>query len=241
MERRPDTDTSLIDLLYGEGDEAARAAAQAQVESDAGLAGELERMRALRGSLAAWREETEPAPAGGLDELMAAARAHARGSQRVAAAAEPPEPVEQRSLLDRITAWFAPLLSHPGLAAAATLVLVAGVAGTLYLTPGGRAAAPTATPHREPAGTAEATRTPAVATAPDRAPLPESAPPSADLELGSQPFTDVGGAAPKEEPARRRVSERKAAKQDTAPAESKAKRRPAPKPTAPADDNRSDS
>lgn len=51
---------------------------------------------------------------------------------------------EERGVFASIAAWFVPVLRHPALTAAACLVLVAGVAGSLYLRGKGGFAEPTA-------------------------------------------------------------------------------------------------
>jgi hypothetical protein len=187
MEREPDTDTTLVDLLYGEVEESRRGEAEARVAADVELAGELERMRALRGALRSWHTETEAEPSGGIDDLLAAARAQAAKAQPVrAAAAEPPR---SPGLWERLHRWMAPLLAHPGMAAAATLVLVVGVAGTLYLTSGSQLAEPTA-------GRVAVEDTPEEALGPPPAAPMAPAPPGSDVATAEAPKEESAAPGP---------------------------------------------
>jgi hypothetical protein len=180
MDRERDADHSLVELLYGELEGPARERAEARVAGDPALSTELEGLRALRGTFRTWGEESDAEPPGDLSALMAAARANAPPA---AVAAEAPAP----GLWERLSRWMAPLMAHPGLAAAATLVLVAGVAGTLYVTGG-----PTMV---------ETTSAPAVAIeeapAPVAAPAP-TAPAPADLatEGAAAPAAAADSSAP---------------------------------------------
>jgi hypothetical protein len=180
MDREPDADATLVELLYGELDGADRDRAEARVAADPALASELDGLRALRGTLRIWGEASDAEPPGDLSALLAAARASARPA---AVAAEPATP----GLWERLSRWMAPLLAHPGLAAAATLVLVAGVAGTLYVTGGSRMAEPTAAPAQDQAPSE-------LAIAPEPAP-PREAPAAAAPATISEESAAPGGAA----------------------------------------------
>ncbi|GAB4563426.1 MAG: hypothetical protein Tsb0020_12580 [Haliangiales bacterium] len=153
----------LIDLLYGEleGDDLARA--ERRVREDDALSGELEALSELRALMSELPEE-EPATAI-TNQLL-----HAANSEAAAL-----KSAQSGGLLAGIWAWLQQLSEslarHPGLAAAASLVLVGGVAGALYL--GGRAelAAPSssapmfeaANKAAEPAPAATATMAPEAA------------------------------------------------------------------------------
>ena len=129
----------LVALLYGEldGDEASRV--RAQLTSDPEAAGhmaDLERVREM------FRELPEEEPPARLSAQLLAEAARAAGAdRRVPAAAE-----DGGGFMARLVAWLQPLVQRPGLAAAASLVLVAGVAGVLYVRKGEELARPSARP-----------------------------------------------------------------------------------------------
>jgi hypothetical protein len=99
----------VLDLLYEGGDESALSAEEQ---------GELAKWRELRGVM---RELPQAEPRDDLSVLMAAAREHE--------AAKAP-----RGLWARVRTWFAVMAAHPAMSAAATVVVVAGVAGAFYMT-----------------------------------------------------------------------------------------------------------
>jgi hypothetical protein len=116
-----DRDDRLLRRLYQESDAGAD-------EADADLAREVASLERLRGVFHDYARATEvEPPTRGLDELMAAARARAKSTPAVAAKVDAP------SLWQRIRSWFALIVAHPALASVAVLVLVGGVAGTMYL------------------------------------------------------------------------------------------------------------
>jgi hypothetical protein len=117
----------LVSLLYGElePDEAARTGAR--VEADPVLSARLGEMRRVR-ELFASLEEQEP-PGRLTAQLMAEAARAAPQARRAAAPAE-------AGLWSRFVSWLQPVLQRPALAAAASLVLVAGVASVLYMRKG---------------------------------------------------------------------------------------------------------
>jgi hypothetical protein len=113
-----DRDQALLRRLYDEPDADG---------ADGELAREVESYQRVRGAIADYARATEvEPPSRGLDELLAAARQ--RAAARPAAVA--PEPA---GFWARLRAWLAPITSHPALASAAMVVLVAGVAGVLYM------------------------------------------------------------------------------------------------------------
>ncbi len=135
-------DAALIDRLYGEG------APGSPADVD-----DLDGLRSLRGLIARVRDEApvaEPSQALSARLLLAAAEHAPR--RPGAAAVEPEGP----GLWARVRTWFAPMFAHPGLAAAATLVVVVGVGGALYLRGKGAAHEPTLRRANEPATAASA-------------------------------------------------------------------------------------
>jgi hypothetical protein len=117
----------LVELLYGEleGDEAR--AARARIEEDAGLAAELAALEALRGVLGRIADEEPPA-------AVTSKLVHAASADRPRAA------VPATGLWAAIKRWFQAGRSHPGVYAFATVILVAGVAGAIYIAGGSDAA-----------------------------------------------------------------------------------------------------
>ncbi len=121
-------DLMLVDLLYGELDEDARGRAEQRVREDQALGRDLDAFSSLRTLM---RELPEAEPPDSLSaKLMHAAAAEVSGSGRRAAAENDEEP---QSLWSRLKSLFLPIAMHPGLAAAASVVLVAGIAGVLYV------------------------------------------------------------------------------------------------------------
>lgn len=115
VERAEERDAELIDRLYG--------------EDAPGSNDDLGDLRAVRALVARVRDEApvaEPSPAIAAT-LLAAARARA----------------PREGPWARFVAWMSPVTSHPGLAAAATLVVVAGAAA-LWMRGGGEVAEPKA-------------------------------------------------------------------------------------------------
>ncbi len=117
---------ALLALLYPEPGDALEGA------SEDVSAAELEEMQSLR---ALFRElpEEEPSPAVS-NKLLAMAAQHA-----------PVPKAARRGVFAWLSDILMPLMAHPGLAAAATLVLVVGVAGTLYVKGNTKLAEPMAT------------------------------------------------------------------------------------------------
>lgn len=134
--RPDDAELMLMDLLYGELDQGDEAEARERVRErnlDTELGG-LEELRAMLSEL----PDEEP-PAAITAKLMHAAAMHAPGAAARKSAAstagtdgEPGEG-EKKGILAWLSSLIRPIAMYPGLAAATTLVLVVGVAGTLYL------------------------------------------------------------------------------------------------------------
>lgn len=117
----------LVSLLYGEmtPDEAARTSAR--VSSDPALSARLGEMRRVRELFSAMAEEEPPNRL--TAQLMAEAARSAPQARRTAESA-------QAGFWSRLISWLQPMVQRPALAAAASLVLVAGVAGVLYMKKG---------------------------------------------------------------------------------------------------------
>lgn len=122
-------DAALIDRLYG-----ARGAGEADAEAESKIDdAELAGLASVRALVARVRDEApvvEPPQALSARLLLAAAE-HAPKRASAVRAADGGD--SERGLWARMRRWFAPLVAHPGLAAAASLMLVAGVGGALYL------------------------------------------------------------------------------------------------------------
>jgi hypothetical protein len=148
----------VMDLLYEE-------------DSAAATAGDTEvvRLRELRGVMREFRDATDAEPSGNMAILMAAARARR------------PEPA---GLWARLGRWFSAVAMHPALAAAATVVVVGGVAGALYVRGRGGVVEPTA--EQAP---------PSVATGQGSMPAPDRAPTSAMTPGGEKAGSGSGSAA----------------------------------------------
>jgi hypothetical protein len=106
---RTEEKRDVLDVLYEGGDESALSDAER---------GELAQWRELRGAL---RELPDAEPPDSMAVLLAAAREHERAKA-------------PRGVWARLRAWFSVLAAHPAISAAATVVVVAGVAGAFYMT-----------------------------------------------------------------------------------------------------------
>jgi len=182
----------LVSLLYGElpADEAERTGAR--VAADPTLSarlGEMRRVRDLFGSL----EDEEP-PARLSAQLMSEAARAAPQPRRAAA--------PEAGLWARFVSWLQPLVQRPALAAAASLVLVAGVAGVLYMKKGDELTS-TAPPVAETERTLEGTATGATADPAATASPATAVPEAPDDTTGTAGDGDRGDdqAAPAAEPA----------------------------------------
>lgn len=164
-----DAGLMLVDLLYGELDGNERERAERRVREDDALAGELEALSRIRSIM---RELPDEEPPEALStKLLHAAAAEVSGNRAPVARDE-----ERPSVWERLRRLFMPLMMHPGLAAAASVILIGGVAGMLYVSNNLKVASPVA---REAAGQAAPS---AQTTAPDTAAM--TMPPVA---AGAQP------------------------------------------------------
>jgi hypothetical protein len=161
---RPDIDALLIGALYGELTPADEARLAAHLESHPADKSALEGMKATRDNVRASRifeVQAEPPQAVSALLLQEAAR---RAPRRA------PDVEQRESWFHRFTRSF---MAHPAMAAAAMLVLVVGVAGTLYMRNGDHfadktVAAPEATVTTERADNVAMARSDAQAPASDQ-------------------------------------------------------------------------
>jgi hypothetical protein len=117
----------LVSLLYGEMDPDEAERTSARVAGDPSMAARLDEMRRVRELFSSMAEEEPPGRISA--QLLAEAARVAPQPRRVAPAAE-------AGLWARFVSWLQPVVQRPALAAAASLVLVAGVAGVLYMKKG---------------------------------------------------------------------------------------------------------
>jgi hypothetical protein len=120
---RPGGD-ELLDLLYGELPPDEERAVRARVAGDPGLSAELAELERVR-QLARALPDAEP-PGRLTAQLLSQAA-------QMAPRREPTSAGAGGGLWARLRSWFGPLVAHPGLAAMASLVLLAGVAGVLIV------------------------------------------------------------------------------------------------------------
>jgi hypothetical protein len=172
----------VLDVLYGEGGD--------EAELDEAAKGELAKWRELRGVMREVSAKTDAEPPDTMAILMAAAREHK------------PEP---KGLWARLRGWFTVMLAHPAMSAAATVVIVGGVAGALYVSGavGSKTHERAAATEKETAGAEPPAPAPVAPTedhAEGQAPPPMGSAAAAGSAAGS------GSAAPdtiaKDEPAR---------------------------------------
>lgn len=170
----------LMALLYGELDageaERERAAVAESPEQAAELEG-FERVRTLFREL----PDEEPPPRISAQLLAEAARSAPAPRRAVAV------PAREDGFWARLLSWLSPV-QHPGFAAAASVVLVAGLAGVLYLRKGDALQKAGRAPEAPPAGSATAT----TGTATEEAPPPPA--PAADPAAVAGEADAEGGA-----------------------------------------------
>lgn len=172
MSECKDIDALMIDRLYGELDESQEAPFDDHVATCARCRAELDSLKATREAMRDLPDEDPPPALSAILLHEAAKRAPAPARARASAI-----DVEHRpGIFEWLAGLLRPLVQHPAAAAVATLVLVAGVAGSLYLRGAHEVAEPLAITDEEVAG--------------ERAPRTETAAAAAPAE---QP--DVGGRA----------------------------------------------
>ncbi len=136
-------DLLLVDLLYGELDADTEEEARGQVSED-----ELRELSNLR---ALFRELPDEEPA----QAISAKLLHAAAINAPAASAKSErDNAEKTGFWAWLTSLIQPVIAYPGLAAAATLVVVVGVAGTIYLSGRDQVAKVEAPPPSAPEGAA---------------------------------------------------------------------------------------
>src|SRR5688572_24912829 len=115
-------DELMMDWLYQELDTSSSQAVEAHVGGCARCTAEIGSLRRTREVFREMPSEEPPASLSAILLHEAARRAPAVATRR-----------EEVGFWERVRAWFQPLVAHPAAAAMATLVLVAGVAGVLYV------------------------------------------------------------------------------------------------------------
>ncbi len=136
--REPTAEELLVlDLLYGELDGDAAERAQARVSAQPERVDELDGFRSVRALLRELPDEDPPQAVSARLLHAAAEAAPSRGSAATAAAA-----AGGGGILAKLFGLFRPLVASPALAAVTMLVLVAGIAGALYVSGGFRATEP---------------------------------------------------------------------------------------------------
>jgi hypothetical protein len=133
-------DELMMDWLYDELDPSSSARASEHVDGCARCSAEV---GALRRTRAAFRDlsDVEPPPAVSAILLHEAAL-----RSPAAAAAAPPRATDSPPIWIRLRDWLRPLALHPAATAMATLFLVAGVAGALYVRRGWNIGSPMPVP-----------------------------------------------------------------------------------------------
>jgi anti-sigma factor RsiW len=124
----------LPELVYGELEDERRAAVRERLPACAEVAAKVAAYENLRRAFAALPDEEPPAAISA--QLMHAAAAHVRARRRRVG-------VASGSFWAGLVGSWRALATHPALAAAASLLVVAGVAGALYLRGRGDVAEPT--------------------------------------------------------------------------------------------------
>jgi hypothetical protein len=120
------TGEDLVSLLYGELEPEETERAGARVASDQELSERLGEMRRVRELFSQMADEEPPSR---LTAQLMAEAARSAPQMRAAAAAE-------AGFWARFVSWLQPLVQRPALAAACSLLLVAGVASLLYVRKG---------------------------------------------------------------------------------------------------------
>lgn len=131
MSENPNTDERLVDWLYGELDDEAAARFEAELEDDPDKKAEALALRRTRETVAQLPDEDPPPALASILLHEAAKEVAAPGGGQS----------ESKGFFAGIFASFQSLASRPALAAAATLTVVVGVAGALYVGGGLRPAA----------------------------------------------------------------------------------------------------
>lgn len=139
MADRQDIDALMVGALYGELTAAERTKLEAHLASHPEDRAAMDGLETARATVR--RGMTEMAPAEPPQAVSAILLQEA--SRRRASTVTATEPAEREGVWDRFVAWFRPLAGHPGLAAAAALILVAGTATALWVRNKGKVTEPT--------------------------------------------------------------------------------------------------
>ena len=126
-------DGLMMDWLYDELDPASAARVADHVEACDRCTAEAGAIRRTREAFQSLSDAEPPAAVSAILLHEAARRAPAAAAEAHARPAAADSPSSSGSLGQRLRAWLRPLFLHPAAAAVCTLVLVAGVAGTLYV------------------------------------------------------------------------------------------------------------
>jgi len=161
----------VLELLYGELGDDQVDDAQRTIANDDALAAELQAFGQVRALMQQLPAEDPP-------QAISAKLMHAAAGQAPAATAPR---VEQGGFVAWVKKFFMPLALHPATTAIATVALVVGVAGALYMTGNWKVSEPTAE-HDE-------VRRPAASSETKKA---EAPPPPADDRMNTAPATPRG-------------------------------------------------
>lgn len=121
-------DELMMDWLYQELDESSSARVAEHVQGCARCSAEAS---ALQRTRAAFRDLSPVDPPLAVSAILM--HEAARRAPAVAAATPPRTAEAEDGFWARVRSWFRPIILHPAAAAVAMLVLIAGVAGTLYV------------------------------------------------------------------------------------------------------------
>ncbi len=158
-----DIDALMIDWLYEELDEVKSAEFDHHLAGCARCRSEVESLQQTRAAVREWPEVEPPSAVTAI--LLHEAAKHVPAKRRAVAIAARDD--DKPGLWAWLVGMMAPVVRHPAAAALATLVLVAGVAGSLYLREV-KIAQPLVKSESPPPVRAELAHTPAAAAAPDK-------------------------------------------------------------------------
>lgn len=176
-----DIEGLMMDWLYNELDQTDTAEFQDHLSSCSSCEEELESLKATREAFSQLPSEEPPAS-------VSAILLHEAAKSAPAAAREPVE-TDSGGFWAWLVGLFQPIAAHPAAAAIASLVLVAGVAGTLYVTKGSNQVAQPELAEKASAGEERERMIPVETSATEvgDASAAASAPDLADLEAPAEP------------------------------------------------------
>lgn len=161
-----DIDALMVDWLYEELDALTSAPFEAHVDGCTRCRGELDSLAYTR---AAMRDLPQEEPPSSITAILLHEAAKRAPAPARAAAAPLGDDEARRGFFGWLASLLDPIVAHPAAAALATLVLVAGVAGSMYLRGGPQVSTPQVASHAEaPRALEESHQLPAAA-----APAPE--------------------------------------------------------------------